>query len=449
MWVSVEEIVNTEIWNKVLNSLGTVLNKQTFDTWLKDTEVLAISDNSIQIKVSDDVASKHISDNYLNQIQEIIKGFSGKNYLFEFITLNQFESKNISNIDSISEHSKKNNHVINQKYTFENFVIGPNNQLAHAAAIAVAKTPSAKNYNPLFIYGSSGLGKTHLLQAIGNHIISEKPYLKVLYLPTDQFITEFVYSIRTNTMESFKIKYRNIDVLLIDDIQFLEKKEETQNEFFHTFNDLHTNKKHIIITSDRPPKQIATLTDRLKTRFEGGMITDIQPPNIETREAILRNKAEKENIVIPDDVLIYIAKRIKSSIRALEAALNRLKMVNSIYQETISIANAKIHLKDLFDDESNKKISPEDIIVKVASKYEINSEEIISKTRHSKVIIPRFIAMYIMRNIIGMTTVEIGKNFGDRDHSTVVNALKKIEEDMKNNIELKEIVDDIIDELKS
>lgn len=446
--------MNTDLWTKVLDSLGNTLNKQTFETWLKDTEVLKISDNenTIKIKVPDDVASKHISENYASQISRIIKSYAGKEYSCEFITMNQFEKTQNQNKIPEPEHIKGseplNTHFINPKYTFDDFVVGPNNQLANAAAVAVSKAP-AKQFNPLFIYGGAGLGKTHLLQAIGNHILEEKPYLKVLYLPTDQFITEFVLSIRTNTMESFKLKYRNIDVLLIDDIQFLEKKEETQNEFFHTFNDLYNNKKHIVITSDKPPKQLATLTDRLKTRFEWGMITDIQPPNIETREAILRNKAEKEGIEIDDEIIIYIAKRIRSNIRALEAALNRLKMVQSLYKDNISIISAKNHLKDLFDDDNNKKISINDIIKHVSGKYSITPEEIVSKTRHSRVILPRFIAMYITRSITGMTTVEIGKNFGDRDHSTVVNAINKIEEDMKKDTDLKETVDDIIDDLKS
>jgi chromosomal replication initiator protein len=338
--------------------------------------------------------------------------------------------------------------LLNPNYTFEYFVIGPNNQFAHAAAWAVAQHP-AKQVNPLFIYGSSGLGKTHLLQAVGHYIIAEKPYLKVLFVSTEQFINEFINSIRNQTQESFKIRYRNVDILLIDDIQFLENKEETQNEFFHTFNALYENKKQIIISSDRPPKQIATLADRLRTRFEWGMITDIQPPNLETREAILRNKAEKMNLNISDEAFYFIARRIKSNIRALEAAVNRLKMVSSFHEGPITTEHAKLHLKELFDTDTDKKITLTDIMQKVSRKYDVTPEEIKSNSRHSRIILPRFTAMYLARKLTDMTTTDIGKEFGDRDHSTVVNAVNKIEENLKNNTEFKEQLEDIIVEIRS
>lgn len=440
--------MQTDIWNKVLESLGHSINKQSFETWLKDTKLLTISENTMKIKVADDVAGRHISENYSAQINKMIEHFSGKSYTCEYITENDYEKSETLQTNVYPVISEKSKNILNPKYTFDNYVIGPNNQLASAAASAVSKSP-AKQYNPLFIYGGSGLGKTHLIQAIGNSLINEKPYLKVLYIPTGEFVNEFIFAIRTNTTPSFKIKYTNSDVLLIDDIQNLEDKIETQNEFFFIFNHLYLNNKQIVLTSDRPPRQIATLADRLKTRFEGGLICDIQPPTLETREAILRNKAEKENIDISDDVLIYIAKRIKSNIRALEAALNRLKIVNTLYNEPVTLVSVKSHLKDLFDDDSMKKITVNDVIKKVSEKYNISPEEIVSKTRHSRVILPRFAAMYITRNILGMTTIEIGKNFGDRDHSTVVNAINKIEEDLKNDYEFKETIDGIIDEIKS
>jgi chromosomal replication initiator protein len=237
--------------------------------------------------------------------------------------------------------------------------------------------------------------------------------------------------------------------LLIDDIQFLEKKEETQNEFFHTFNTLYENKKQIVISSDRPPKQIATLTDRLRTRFEWGMITDIQTPNLETREAILRKKALNEDIVISDEAFNYIARRITSSIRALESALANLRMVYDIYKEPITVRHVKEHLKHLFDEEPQRKVTVNDIISKVAETYGVSSEDIISKSRQSKIVIPRFVAIYLTRKLTDMTTTDIGKHFGDRDHSTVVNAINKIEEDIKNNIEFKEQIEELKIELSS
>ncbi len=451
----------TDIWNKVLDVLKTDINKQSFDMWLKDTDPVSISDESFVVRVVDDVAKLHISDQYGRQIEIILADITGKSYKCEFVTDNGFskpeiyQEKKIENPSVLrkSYSSTYDNEgikaILNPRYTFENFVIGPNNQLAHAAADSVAHSP-ATQYNPLFLYGGAGLGKTHLMQAIGHYVIREKPYLKVLYVPTEQFLNEFIYSIRTNTTESFKIRYRDVDILMIDDIQFLEKKEETQSEFFHTFNTLYENKKQIIISSDRPPKQLSTLTERLRTRFEWGMITDIQPPNLETREAILRNKAENESINISDEALNYIAKRIRSSIRALEAALNRLKMVSSLMNnEQITILHAKTHLRELFDEVTDKKISISDIISRVAEKYTVSVEDIKSKSRQSRIVQPRFVAMYLSRNLTPLTTTEIGKEFGDRDHSTVVNAVNKIEEDIKRDLELKEMIDDLTVELKN
>ncbi len=440
------------LWNNVLNSLEARINKQSFNTWLKDTEPLSVSDNTIHIKVIDDVTKRHISEQYLGQISHIIKDLTGEDYKCEFVISNGFfnDKKTETKMNNISFNSEMQKSILNPNYTFDNFVVGPNNQLAHAAADSVSRAPGSK-VNPLFIYGGTGLGKTHLIQAIGHLILYEKPYLKVLYVPTEQFIAEFINSIRNRTQESFKIKYRNVDILLIDDIQFIENKEETQNEFFHTFNNLHENKKQIVITSDRPPKLISTLADRLRTRFEWGMITDIQPPDLETREAILRNKAEKENIILSDEVLYYIAKRIKSHIRALEAALTRLKMVSTLsdFDGPITVNHAKQHLRDLFNDDPSRVVTISEIMTKVADKTNVSVEEIVSKSRHSRIIQPRFIAMFLTRKLTSMTTTEIGKEFGDRDHSTVINAINKIEEDLNSDAEFKEQIDDLIIELRS
>ncbi len=443
------------IWDNVLTDLEKKINKQSFSMWLKDTEPLSINGDILQIKVKDDVAVRHLKDKYLKDIESIIESTTGKKYSCEFITEIEFKdiekSKIVEPVMDSQQYSRNENNRIsplNPNYTFENFVVGPNNQLAHAAAKSVSRSP-ATQFNPLFIYGGTGLGKTHLIQAIGHYLLQERPYLKVLYIPTEQFINEFIYAIQTNTTHSFKIKYRNVDILMIDDIQFLEKKEETQNEFFHTFNTLYENKKQIIISSDRPPKQIATLADRLRTRFEWGMITDIQTPNLETREAILRNKAAKENIIISDEAFNYIARRITSSIRALESALANLRMVYDIYNEPITMKHIKEHLKHLFDEESSKKVTPNDIITRISDIYNISVEDIISKSRQSKIVTPRFVAMYLMRKLTDMTTTDIGKRFGDRDHSTVVNAINKIDEDMKNDSDFKEQIEELIIELRS
>lgn len=446
-----------DLWNNVLHSLESSINIQSFNMWLKDTEPLSISDNILKIKVLDEVARRHIAEQYSGQISLKLKEITGQNYVCEFVTSNGYSSEfpeTVSDTQPAQSQIVINNNqmspvsTLNPRYTFENFVIGPNNQYAHAAAYSVSQAPGTQ-VNPLFIYGSTGLGKTHLLQAIGHYINREKPYLKVLFVSTGDFITEFINAIRNRTQESFQIKYRNVDILLIDDIQFLEKKEETQNEFFHVFNSLHQNRKQIVISSDRPPKQIATLTDRLRTRFEGGMITDIQAPNLETREAILRDKADKEKLVISDDAFNYIARRIKSNIRALEAAVSKLKMIMMFTNEEITIDHVKVHLKELFDVDSSKMVSVTDILNKVAEKYFVSVEDIKSKSRNSRIIQPRFIGMYLARELAGMTTTDIGKEFGDRDHSTVINACNKIAEDMDKDSEFKERIHDLMVELKS
>ena len=445
------------IWDNVLRNLETKINRHSFAMWLKDTEPLSIEGDLLKIKVKDDVAAKHLNDQYLKDIEEILESTTGKKYICEFvtgITVSEEEkipqpnynsnNKHINNVLTVNEQSSP----LNENYTFNNFVVGPNNQLAHAAAKAVSQSP-ATQFNPLFIYGDTGLGKTHLIQAIGHFILKERPFLKVMYIPTEQFINEFIYSIQTNTQQSFKIKYRNVDILMIDDIQFLERKEETQNEFFHTFNTLYDNKKQIVISSDRPPKQIATLADRLRTRFEWGMITDIHTPNLETREAILRNKAAKENINISDEALNYIARRITSSIRALESALANMRMVYDIYKEPINIKHVKEHLKHLFDEETSKKVTTNDIMIRVADIYNVSIEDLISKSRQSRIVTPRFVAMYLARQLTDLTTKDIGRQFGNRDHSTVVNAINKIEQDMKTKYEFKEQIEDLKIELQS
>lgn len=446
-----------EIWDKVLFNIQTIINKQSFDMWLKDTVPLQFSNNTLKIKVSDEVAQRHISDNYSSTICSLASDIAGEMVSCVFTTeQHSIDSRSIADIredsmsDSISASSSNGSMsaVLYPEYTFDTFIVGPNNQLAHAAAVSVSKAPAAQ-YNPLFIYGGTGLGKTHLMQAIGHRIISEKPFLKVLYIATEQFLNEFLNAIRTNTLPSFKIKYRNVDVLLIDDIQFLEKKEQTQEEFFHTFNALHNNKKQIVISSDRPPKDLSTLEDRLRSRFSSGLITDIQTPNVETREAILRSKAERLNMNISDEVLNFIARRIKSHIRALESALIKLNVVSDTFGEPININHAKMYLKDLFEEESSKKITIPDILYKVSEKYGVSIEDLKSKSRHSRVVQPRFISMYVARKLTDLTTSEIGREIGDRDHSTVLNAMNNIEKIIKDDSDFSEQIDEIISELKS
>ncbi len=439
------------MWKTTLDLIKPQMNRQTFDSWLKNTSAVTIDKNKIIISVQDETAKKQIQNNYYDLIISSLIKVSGQKFDCTFI----IEGELLSDMNSYNKPESTENIFsyslsnFNPNYTFESFVVGPNNELAHAAAKSVSIEPSNKKFNPLFLYGSSGLGKTHLLQAIGNHLKISQPNLKVLYIPSEQFINEFIQGIMTKTTQRVMSKYRKVDILLIDDIQFLANKEGTQDEFFHTFNELHLNNKQIVLTSDRPPKELSVLTERLRTRFEGGFLADIQAPNLETREAILRNKARLEGIEISDEIINYIAKRIRSNIRALESALNKIHAISLIQKQTISIDLVKIHLRPLFEEQQNKSITIEDIIVKVGAKFNISPENIISKSRHSSLIKPRFIAMYIATKLTNNTTNEIGKEFGNRDHSTVINARNCTEELLQSDENYREIIEDIISDLKS
>ena len=442
------------LWSLVLSAIESEINPQSFDSWFKNTQITEVNDSTLIIKVADDTAKNIIQEKFSRNIELAVEKAAGKKYACEYTTedvpdttLNQIENEVTVLQKSIENTATAN--ILYSEYTFDNFVIGSNNRFAHAAALGVAQNPAHQANNPLFIYGSSGLGKTHLLHAIGHYVRKERPWLKILYVPIEEFMNEFLSSLRNGTIESFKIKYRYVDLLLLDDIQFIEKAQETQNELFHTFNKLHEAKKQIVISSDRPPKEMVSLTERLRTRFGWGVIIDVQSPDLETREAILRNKAEKLNFNIPDDVFLYIAKRIKSDIRSLESAINKLQLLSSMKKENITIEDAKINLKYLFDIDADKKITLYDIIQKVSSKFDVTPEEIKSSSRPNKIIIPRFTVMYLARRLTDMTTIDIGKEIGNRDHSTVVNAVNKIEENIKNDIHFKEQLEDIIVELKN
>lgn len=445
------------IWNEVLDQLQGKMNKQSFNSWLQNTKAIDLNNDRLTIVVPDETAKEHIKKIYNDIIIETANSVYGDKIVCDYITEIDSENKSLTTqkTTEYNNNSKEpetgilSGHIeFNPIYTFDTFIIGPNNELAHAAAESISRNPAGQ-YNPLFIYGDSGLGKTHLLQAIGNSIIKEKPYLKVLYVTCEQFLSEFIHAIGTNTTQSLKIKYRSVDVLMIDDIQFLENKEQTQTEFFHTFNDLHVNKKQIVLSSDRPPKEIATLTDRLRTRFESGLLADIKAPNLETREAILRKKANLINLEISDEVISYLAKMIKSNIRLLESALNKLHAITTIKKMDITIEVVKQYLRPLFEEQPNKEITIDDIINKVATRFGISAESIRSKSRHSSIIQPRFISMFLATRLTQMTTTDIGKNIGSRDHSTVINARNNIEKAIETDEVLKEKIEDIISDLKS
>jgi chromosomal replication initiator protein len=340
------------------------------------------------------------------------------------------------------------NHLLNPKYTFETFVIGANNRFAHAASLAVAEAP-AKTYNPLFLYGGVGLGKTHLMHAIGNYIVDHNPSMKVMYISSEKFTNEFINAIRDNSPESFRNKYRNIDVLLIDDIQFLAGKDGTQEEFFHTFNALHEERKQIIISSDRPPKEIPTLEERLRSRFEWGLMTDIQAPDLETRIAILRKKARAENLEIPNEAMVYIASQVDTNIRELEGALIRVVAYSSLINEDISSHLAAEALKDIIPTSRPKMITINDIQQKVGEFYGLRLEEFKARKRTKAVAFPRQIAMYISRELTDYSLPKIGEAFGGRDHTTVIHAHEKITNQLKVDQDLFKIVQNLSEKIKN
>jgi chromosomal replication initiator protein len=338
---------------------------------------------------------------------------------------------------------------LNTRYTFEDFVIGQSNRFAHAAALAVAETP-ARSYNPLFIYGDSGLGKTHLLQAIVHYVHQNYPVMRIRYVSTETFVTEFVDAIRSNQAVSFKRRYRDdCDVLLIDDIQFMEGKEGTQEEFFHTFNFLHNSGRQIVITSDRPPKSISTLEDRLRSRFEWGLITDIQPPDVETREAILRRKAERERVEVPADVLRFIATNVKDNIRELEGALNRVCAYAFLNGVVIDVATTERVLNDLLSSGEPRPITSKVILEATAKMFGFTLEDLTGQSRRRPLVTARQIAMYAFRELTDFSYPMIGREFGGRDHTTVIHAVEKVNSQLKERRAVYEQVTELIRMIRS
>jgi chromosomal replication initiator protein len=337
--------------------------------------------------------------------------------------------------------------ILNQKYTFDTFVIGSGNRFAHAASLAVAEAP-AKAYNPLFIYGGVGLGKTHLMHAIGHYVLDHNPQAKVVYLSSEKFTNEFINSIRDNKAENFRNKYRNVDILLIDDIQFLAGKESTQEEFFHTFNALHEESKQIIISSDRPPREIPTLEDRLRSRFEWGLITDITPPDLETRIAILRKKARAEGLDIPNEVMLYIANQIDTNIRELEGALIRVVAYSSLINKDINANLAAEALKDIIPSSKPKVITILDIQKTVGELFSIKLEDFKAKKRTKSLAFPRQIAMYLSRELTDYSLPKIGEEFGGRDHTTVIHAHEKISKLLQTDAQLQRQMKELHELLK-
>jgi chromosomal replication initiator protein len=441
------------LWNMVLESLKTELKKPTFEVWVKSARPVTLNNNSLVIQVPNEFAKEWLENKYSDLLKKTIKDILGYslNISFvvaadEYIPAGLDTPDETSTIPAISEDVSYT--TLNPKYTFDGFVVGSSNRFAHAASLAVAQSPG-KAYNPLFLYGGVGLGKTHLMHAIGHYVHEYHPDLKVVYVSSEKFTNEMINSIRDRTTDQFREKYRNVDVLLIDDIQFLQDKEKTQEEFFHTFNALYESSKQIVISSDRPPKELPTLEDRLRSRFEWGLITDMQVPDFETRVAILKKKTTYEGFTVSNDVLIYIANQFQSNIRELEGALIRVVAYSSLTNEPMSVDLATKVLEDILPSSKSRKISIEAIQKIVAEHYNIKSDDMKAKKRTRTVAFPRQVAMYLSRELTDLSLPKIGEEFGGRDHTTVIHAYEKIQEMLRDDPTLSRTIRRIIDKLQS
>ncbi len=430
------------LWPRVLDLLKNELTEISYNTWIRTIEPISANSNTIELGVPTDFNKGILESRYITLISNAVRQLTSKDYTIVISVPAQETSGKRTEATENTNNDEIVNSILNPKYTFDTFVIGNGNRLAHAASVAVAEAP-AKAYNPLFLYGGVGLGKTHLMHAIGHYILSQNPSSKVLYVSSEKFTNELINAIKDDRNEEFRTKYRSIDILLIDDIQFIGGKERTQEEFFHTFNALYEADKQIIISSDRPPRDIPTLEDRLRSRFEWGLTADIQSPDLETRIAILKKKAQMENLFIPDDVLVFIADKVVSNIRELEGALNRVIAYSSLTETEISVDLCAEALKELLSASNARVIDATHIIESVSRYFDLRPEEFISQKRNRNISYPRQIAMFLCRDIMGISLPKIGDEFGGRDHTTVIHAIQKIEEDIQNNTETRRTVDEL------
>ena len=443
----------SDLWNKALSQIEKKISKPSFDTWLKSTKAHSLQGDTLTITAPNEFARDWLEERYSQLIGGILYEITGEDLAVKFI-IPQNQTNEDDNLPTPPKKPIRDEeqpdipfNMLNRKNTFDTFVIGSGNRFAHAASLAVAEAP-AKAYNPLFIYGGVGLGKTHLMHAIGHYVLEHNPGAKVVYLSSEKFTNEFINSIRDNKAVEFRNKYRKVDVLLIDDIQFLAGKESTQEEFFHTFNTLHEESKQIVISSDRPPKEIPTLEDRLRSRFEWGLITDITPPDLETRIAILRKKAKAEGLDIPNEAMLYIANQIDSNIRELEGALIRVVAYSSLINKDINADLAAEALKDIIPSSKPKVITILDIQRIVGLFYNVKLEDFKAKKRTKSVAYPRQIAVYLSRELTDFSLPKIGEEFGGRDHTTVIHAHDKIAKQLSTDSVLQKQVKEINEQLK-
>lgn len=438
-----------EKWDEIKETIRKEyeLTDVSYDTWIKPLSFYDVKDNVVIIMIPSDQshALNYISSKYKNFFKVIVSEMMNHTYDISFVLEKEAmeKEKKTESAAKISNHVNYENANLNPKYKFDTFVVGSNNKLAHSAALAAAESPG-EVYNPLYIYGGAGLGKTHLMHSIGHFILERNPEIKVLYVTSENFTNEVISCIRSGDaikMNKMREKYRTVDILMIDDIQFIIGKESTQEEFFHTFNTLHSAGKQIILSSDKPPKDMETLEERLRSRFEWGLIADIQPPDYETRMAILQKNAENYNKEIDDAVLSYIADNVKSNIRELEGALNKIMAFSKLNKVDINLDHAEEALKDVIYPNKKKEITASFIIEVVAEHFGINPEDIASKKRTAELVQPRQIVMYFCRELTANSLQNIAKAIGKKDHTTVLHGIKTITKEMENNEELKNKVD--------
>jgi chromosomal replication initiator protein len=450
---------------RVLDALEKKINRHSYDTWLKPTRYSHSSNGIMYVRVptSD---FRHVQDKYADLIQEALDSLNMDYQDVQFVTPEDdpaatpvrhdgglsAPTPGTSSVASAPSFSSSQARFdwdgaaqLNPRYTFDAFVIGSGNQFAHAACQAVSQRPS-KAYNPLFLYGGVGMGKTHLMQAIGHEVKRVQPHAAILYISSEKFTNEMINSLRYDKMTSFRDKFRTVDVLLIDDIQFLAQKERTQEEFFHTFNALHESMKQIVIASDRPPKELAEIEDRLRSRFEWGLIADIQPPDLETKVAILQKKAEQEHVTLPTDVALFIASNIRSNVRELEGALIRLVAHSSLIGAEISLQYAQQVLKNFIDSQA-RKVTIESIQKAVAEQFGLRLIEIKAKNNSRAIVYPRQIAMYLAKHMTEASLPEIGRQFGGKHHTTVLHSVEKIEETRKQDKDLNRLLNKLTEQL--
>ena len=435
-------------WDEILNTVKKEheISDISFDTWMRPLEVYAVEENTLYILAPfEQMALSYIQKKYYLPLKVAIGEVTGLEYDIQFILPEHARSLNIKKPTKKVASLNGANSNLNPNYTFETFVVGNNNRFAQSASLAVAESPG-ETYNPLYIYGGPGLGKTHLMHSIGHFILDQNPNAKVIYVTSEQFTNEVIESIRNgnaSSMTKFRDKYRTVDVLMIDDIQFIIGKESTQEEFFHTFNALQTQGKQIILTSDKPPKEMETLEERIRSRFEWGLMADIGIPDYETRMAILRKKAETDNFDIADEILNYIANNIKSNVRELEGALNKLLAYNVLCNEAITMDIAQQELQNIITPDKPREITPQLIIEVVTEHFNISMDQMISRSRSSDIAKPRQIAMFLCKTMTDSSLDVIGSFLGGRDHSTIIHGIKKISDEYEANENTRTLIDTI------